>query len=107
MQDALESRKDHVFQIYSTQYQEQVKLAVWMSGTSEQSLLHVQSVIHPDSWAVLILHMHSLIHTCKQMGINASVADTKNASENAILDVEITKGEYLQVHNSKKKMNKS
>eukprot|EP00804_Cyclotella_cryptica_P017469 CCRYP_017392-RA/>CCRYP_017392-RA protein AED:0.39 eAED:0.38 QI:0/0/0/1/1/1/2/0/220 len=65
----------------------ELKVAVWVLGTPEQLLLHVRSAIH----------------ACKQMGLDTSFAEAERAVETAKLDAEIAKGEYAQLHNSKKK----
>jgi hypothetical protein len=64
-----------------------LKVAVWVSGTPEQFLLHIRSAIH----------------TCKQMGLDTNFANAEKAVFNAELEAELAKTEYVQVHSSKKK----
>eukprot|EP00804_Cyclotella_cryptica_P024749 CCRYP_001726-RA/>CCRYP_001726-RA protein AED:0.44 eAED:0.44 QI:42/1/0.5/1/0/0/2/0/194 len=56
----------------------ELKVAVWASGTPEQFLLHVRSAIH----------------ACKQMGLDTSFAEAEKA---------IAKEEYTQLRTSEKK----
>lgn len=65
-----------------------LKVAIWVSGTPTQFLLH-------DCTA---------IDVCKQMGIYADFAKSKKAVEAVKLDDEIAKMEYVQLCNSIKKM---
>lgn len=57
------------------------KVAQWVSGTPEQ----------------LILHVHSVIHTCKQMEHDIGFSKAKEAIATAMLNLEIAKEEYAQV----------
>ena len=52
--------------------------AQWASGTPEQFVLHVRSVIH----------------TCKQMELNVNFSRAKEALATAMLNLEIAKEEY-------------
>jgi hypothetical protein len=65
-------------------------MAIWASGTPEQFLLHV----------------HTAIHVCKQLGLDANFANAEKAVTNAKLDADLAKTEYAQVHSSEKKKNK-
>ena len=65
-------------------------LEEWASKTQEKFLLYV----------------HSVIHMCMQMGFDTTFAETKKAVETALLDAELTKGEFVQVCYSKKKNSK-
>jgi hypothetical protein len=68
----------------------ELKVAIWASGTPKQFLLHV----------------HTAIHVCKQMGLDTNFADAKKAVMTAKLDAEIAKMECVQVHNSEQTKNK-
>ena len=65
-------------------------MVIWASGTPEQFLLHV----------------HTAIHLCKQLGLDANFANTKKAVTTAELEAYLAKTEYANVCNSKKKKNK-
>jgi hypothetical protein len=54
------------------------KVALWVSGTPEQFVLHVRSTIH----------------ACKQMENDVNLSKVEKAVANANLDLEITKDEY-------------
>lgn len=79
-----EEQKDHLLQVDSTQHGNELKVAVCTSGTPEQFVLHVRSVIH----------------ACKQIGLYTSFSEAMKAVETALLDAELAKGEYVQAHNS-------
>jgi hypothetical protein len=68
----------------------EVKVAIWGTGTPGQFLLHV----------------HTIIHACKQMGLDVNFADAEKAVTTAELDTELAKIEYAHVRSSKKKKNK-
>ncbi len=55
----------------------ELKVALWASGTPEQ----------------FILHVHSVIHICKQMENDVNFSKAKEAAANAMLDMEIKKEE--------------
>ena len=59
----------------------ELKVALWASGTPEQFILHVRSVIH----------------ACKQMEHDVKFLNAKEAVATAKLDLEIKKEEYAQV----------
>jgi len=50
--------------------------------------------------------MHSAIHACKQTEHDFKFSRAKEAFATAILDMEIKKEKYAQVHNSEKKRQK-
>jgi len=64
-----------------------LKVTLWASETPE--------------W--FILHVRSAIHACKQLEDDVKFSKAEDAVANAILDLEIQKDEYAQVHNSEKK----
>ena len=66
-----------------------LKVALWASGTPEQ----------------FILHVHSVIHACKQMEHDIKFLNAEEAVVMAILDLDIRKEEYAQVHTSERKKN--
>jgi hypothetical protein len=68
----------------------ELKVALWVSGTPEQFILHVRSAIH----------------AYKQMEHDVNFLNAEEASAMAILDVDIQKEEYAQVHTSERKKNK-
>ena len=63
------------------------KVALGVSGTPKQFVLHVKS----------------LIHTCKQMEHDVNFSKAKEAVANATLDLEIREEEYVQVCSTEKK----
>ena len=67
-----------------------LKVTLWVSRTPEQFILHVCSAIH----------------ACKQMEHDVKFSRAKEAVENAILALDIKKGEYAQVHSSERKKTK-
>ena len=88
MQDALEkNKKTTYFKLTLPNTRNELKVAVWVSGTPEQFLRHIRSEIH----------------TCKQMGLDTSFAEVERAVETAKLDAEIAKGEYTQLRYAKRK----
>eukprot|EP00804_Cyclotella_cryptica_P015562 CCRYP_003573-RA/>CCRYP_003573-RA protein AED:0.43 eAED:1.00 QI:0/0/0/1/1/1/2/0/248 len=62
----------------------ELKVAVWASGTPEQFLLHVRSAIH----------------ACKQMGLDTDFAEAK-AVETARIEAELAKEEYVNKKGNK------
>jgi hypothetical protein len=88
VQDALEkNKKTTYFKLTLPNTRNELKVAVWVSGTPEQFLRHIRSEIH----------------TCKQMGLDTSFTEAERAVETAKLDAEIAKGEYTQLCNAEKK----
>ena len=67
-----------------------LKVSLWASGTPKQ----------------LILHVCSANHTCKQMEHDIKSSKAKEADENEILDLEIKKEEYVQVHSPEREKTK-
>eukprot|EP00804_Cyclotella_cryptica_P012800 CCRYP_010557-RA/>CCRYP_010557-RA protein AED:0.43 eAED:1.00 QI:0/0/0/1/1/1/2/0/342 len=65
----------------------ELKVAVWASGTPEQFLLHVRSAIH----------------ACKQMGLDTDFAAAEKAVVTAKIEAELAKQEYVTVRNAEKK----
>eukprot|EP00804_Cyclotella_cryptica_P018328 CCRYP_017981-RA/>CCRYP_017981-RA protein AED:0.54 eAED:1.00 QI:0/0/0/1/1/1/2/0/424 len=91
VQDALEeNKKTTYFKLTLPNTGNELKVVVWASGTPEQFLLHVQSANH----------------ACKQMGLDTSFKEAEKAVKTAKTDVEIAKGEYVQLRNAKKKKKK-
>ncbi len=81
MQEALEKNKmTTYFKLTLPNMGNGLKVAVWASRTPKQFLLHVRSVIH----------------ACTQMGLDTSFTKATTALKSAMLDVELTKGEYVQ-----------
>ena len=67
-----------------------LKVTLWASGTPEQ----------------FILHVCSMIHTCKQMKHDVKYSNAKEAVATVLLNLEITKDEYVQVCNQERKKTK-
>ena len=65
----------------------ELKVALWVSGTPKQ----------------FILHVHSAIHACKQMEHDVKFSRAEEAVATAMLNLEIMKEENAQVCNSEKK----
>ena len=92
MQDALEkSKKTRYFKLSLPNTGKELKAAIRAFWTPEQFLLHV----------------HTAIHMCKQMGLDANFSNTENAVMTAKLDAKLVKMEYAHVCSSEKKKNKS
>ena len=88
VQESLEkSKKTNYFKLKLPHTGSEFKVTLWTSGTPEQFVLHVQSTIHE----------------CKQMEQDVNFSKAKEAVANAILDLEIKKDEYVQVHSTEKK----
>jgi hypothetical protein len=81
------SKKTNYFNLMLPHTGNELKVALWASGTPEQFILHVRSAIH----------------ACKQMEHDVKFSRADEAVANAILNMEIMKDEYAQVHSSKKK----
>ena len=64
----------------------ELKVAVWASGTPKQ----------------FVLCVCSNIHEFKQIGLDMNCTNAKKAVVTTELDTELSKTEYAQVHNSKK-----
>jgi hypothetical protein len=67
-----------------------LEVALWVSRTPKQ----------------FILHVHSVIHACKQMEHDMKFSTAEEAVINAILDLEIKKDKYVQVRSSQRKRQK-
>lgn len=50
-----------------------------------------------------LLHVHTTIHLCKQMGLGMNFASAKKSVEVTIVGVEIAKEDDMQAHNSKER----
>eukprot|EP00804_Cyclotella_cryptica_P011700 CCRYP_020713-RA/>CCRYP_020713-RA protein AED:0.12 eAED:0.73 QI:0/0/0/1/0/0/2/0/369 len=87
VQDALAKDKKTTYFKTLPNTRNALKVAVWASGTPEQFLLHVRSVIH----------------TCKQMGLDTDFTAAKKAVETAKIESELAKQEYVTVRNAEKK----
>jgi hypothetical protein len=82
MQDALEkSNKTMYFKLTLLKTGDKLKVAIWASGTPKQFLLDV----------------HTAIHVCKQMALDANIADTKKAVTTAEVDAKLAKTVHAQV----------
>ena len=68
----------------------ELKVTIWASGAPKQFILQVCSAIH----------------ACKQLEHDVKFSRAKEAVANAILDLEIKKEEYAQVHSLEKKRQK-
>jgi hypothetical protein len=91
VQDALEKAKRTTYvKLTLPNTGNELKVAVWASGTPEQFVLHVRSAIH----------------ACKQMGLDASFAEAEQTVINTELEAELAKTEYVKVRNSEKKKSK-
>ena len=73
-----QEKKTTYFKLTLPNSRNELKLALWASRTPEQFLLHV----------------HTVIHACKQMGLDANFIKDKVAREPANLDLDIVKTEY-------------
>lgn len=62
-------------------------MVVWASGTPEQFVLHIRSTIH----------------ACKQMGLDAKLAETEQAVIHSELEAKLAKEEYVKLCSSEKK----
>eukprot|EP00804_Cyclotella_cryptica_P003036 CCRYP_006032-RA/>CCRYP_006032-RA protein AED:0.40 eAED:0.83 QI:0/0/0/1/1/1/3/0/432 len=88
VQDALaKDKKTTYFKLTLPNTGNELKVAVWASGTPEQFLLHVRSAIH----------------ACKQMGLDADFAAAEKAVETAKIEAELAKQEYVTVRNAEKR----
>ena len=88
VQDALEkSKKTTYVKLTLPNTGNELKVAVWASGTPEQFVLHIRSVIH----------------MCKQMGLDAKFAETEQTVIHAELEAELAKEEYVKLRSSEKK----
>ncbi len=68
----------------------ELKVAVWASGTPEQFVLHVRPAIH----------------ACKQMGLDANFTKAEQTVVHAVLKAKLAKKEYVKLRSSEKKKNK-
>jgi hypothetical protein len=88
VQDALKKNKrTNYFKLMQPHMGSELKVALWVSGTSKQ----------------VILHMCSAIHAFKQMEHDVKFSRAKEAIANALLDLEIKKEEYAQVRSLERK----
>eukprot|EP00804_Cyclotella_cryptica_P023648 CCRYP_011963-RB/>CCRYP_011963-RB protein AED:0.40 eAED:0.67 QI:0/0/0.2/1/0/0/5/139/556 len=88
VQDALaKDKKTTYFKLTLPNTGNELKVAVWASGTPEQFLLHVRSAIH----------------ACKQMGPDTDFAAAEKAVETAKIEAELAKQDYVTVRNAEKK----
>ena len=91
VQDALEkNKKTTYFKLTLPNTGNELKVAIWASGTPEQFLLHVRSAIH----------------VCKTMGLDTACEEAARSVETATMDVEITSGDYAQMRNERGSKNK-
>ena len=87
VQDALKkSKKTTYVKLTLPNTGNELTVAVWVSGTPEQFVLHVRSAIH----------------ACKQMGLDANFAKAEQTVINAELEAKLAKTEYVKIHSSKK-----
>ena len=68
----------------------ELKMTIRASGTTKQ----------------FIMHVHTVIHMYKQMGLDTNFANAEKAATNAKLDAKLAKMEYAQVFSSEKRKNK-
>eukprot|EP00804_Cyclotella_cryptica_P028114 CCRYP_010986-RA/>CCRYP_010986-RA protein AED:0.46 eAED:0.47 QI:0/0/0/1/0/0/3/0/219 len=88
VQDALaKDKKTTYFKLTLPNTGNELKVALWASGTPEQFLLHVRSAIH----------------ACKQMGLDTDFAAAEKDVETAKIEAELAKHEYVTVRNAEKK----
>jgi hypothetical protein len=91
VQDALEKGKKTTYvKLTLPDTGNELKVAVWASGTPEQFVLHIRSAIH----------------ACKQMGLDAKFAEAEQAVIHAELEAELAKSEYVKLRSSERKKNK-
>jgi len=91
VQEALKkNKKTNYFKLTLPHMGSEPKVVLWASGTPKQCILHVRSVIH----------------SCKQMEHDMKFSRAKEAVANAILDLEIKKEEYTQVCSLERKKTK-
>ena len=91
MQNALKKNiKTTYFKLTLPNTVDKLKVTIWASGTPKQFLLHI----------------HTVFHSCKQMGLDTNIGNAKKAGAIVELDAELTKTEYAQVCSSEKKRNK-
>ena len=91
VQDALEKTKKTTYiKLTLPNTVNELKVAVWASGTPEQFVLHVRSAIH----------------TCKQMGLDANFVEAEQTVINAELKAKLAKTEYVKLCSSERKKNK-
>ncbi len=87
VQEALEkTKKTNYFKLTLPNMGSKEKVALWASRTPEQFVLHVSSVIH----------------SCKQMDYDLKYQQAKEAVATANLDLDIKREEYVQVPTSEK-----
>eukprot|EP00804_Cyclotella_cryptica_P029034 CCRYP_005230-RA/>CCRYP_005230-RA protein AED:0.27 eAED:0.62 QI:206/0/0/1/1/1/3/0/428 len=85
VQDALaKDKKTTYFKLTLLNTGNELKVAVWASGTPEQFLLHLRSAIH------------------HQMGLDTDFASAEKAVETAKIEAELAKQEYVTVRNAEK-----
>jgi hypothetical protein len=91
VQEALEkNKKTNYFKLTLPNTGSELKVALWVSGTPEQ----------------FILHVHSAIHACKQMEHDIKYLNAEEAVATANMDLDIRKEKYVQVCASERKKNK-
>jgi hypothetical protein len=91
VQEALErNKKTNYFKLTLPHTGSKLKVALWVSGTPEQ----------------FILHVHAAIHACKQMEHDVEFQKAEEAVETAIMDLEMKKEEYAIICTSEKKKTK-
>ena len=82
VQDALEkTKKTMYFKLTLPNTRKELKVAIWASGTPEQFLLHV----------------HTALHVCKQLGLETKEADAMMALEAADCKRDGAKAEYSKL----------
>ena len=87
VQDAIKKIKNTThFKFTLPNTKNKLKVAMFASGAPEQFLLHVCTVIH----------------ACKQMGLDANFTIAERTVETTILILDIAKMDYTQIHSSKK-----
>ena len=90
VQEALKkNKKTNYFKLTRPHMGSKLKVALSVSRTREQ----------------FILHLCSAIHTCKQMEHDVKSSSAKEVVATALLDLEIKKEEYAQVRSSGRKKN--
>ncbi len=81
MQDALEkTKKTTYFKLTLPNTGNKLKVAIWVSGTPEQFLLHVRTAIH----------------VCKQLGLENEEINALMALEAAYCNLDAAKAEYAE-----------
>ena len=75
------TKKTTYFKLTIPNTRNELKVAIWASGTPEQSLLHVRTAMH----------------ICKQLGLETKEANTMMVLEAAYCELDAAKAEYAKL----------